>query len=215
MPPRVTRSTRDQSRTGFTSILEALLEALPGAAGAVLVDDLGECVDYAGVLESFELCVAAAHAQIELRQVAQCLDSHVGVVHSISMCARRRSYVVCNMVDNYVLIVVYIAAAPLVIKSRALAQAAYDIRIEAGWDVSSSLEPTVEGWMRLQVQARPHDKWVPQRVFINDKWQRVVVLGTAMDLDEGEKGFRVRTETGRELTLVREITGCWFCDMRL
>lgn len=215
MPPRVTRATRDQSRTGFTSILEVLLEALPGAAGAVLVDDLGECVDYAGVLDSFELCVAAAHAQIELRKITHCLDEHVGVVQSMSICARRRSYVVCNMVDNYVLIVVYVATAPLVIKSRALAQAAYDIRVEAGWEVSSSLEPTVEGWTRLQVQARPHDKWVPRRVYINNQWQRVVVLGTAMDLDEGEKGFRVRTEMGRELTVVRETTGHWFCDMRL
>ena len=45
---------RDTEPTGFTQILQNLIEALPGVAGAALVDELGECVDYAGVLEEMK-----------------------------------------------------------------------------------------------------------------------------------------------------------------
>lgn len=211
MAGRYDPAKRDQGRTGFTRILEQLLTSLPGAGGIALVDELGECVDYAGVLDSFDLRLAAAHGQLELLQSCERLSPHLGPVSSISFCAHRRSYVAWRFVEHYTLIVVYVAAAPLVLTTRALVQAECDMREEGGWALPSS----VERWVMLEVQARPHDRWKPQRVNFNGAWMKVNVIGAMTELNEGEWGFRVRTETGRELTLVREVTGNWFADIRL
>ncbi len=71
--PRIERSDppppRDQETTSFTDILRRLLRATSGARAAALVDFEGETVDYAGVLDPFELRIAAAHWQIVLAQL--------------------------------------------------------------------------------------------------------------------------------------------------
>ena len=53
-------TARDQAETAFTAILASLVERVPGAHAAALVDAEGETVDYAGDGEPFFLRVAAA-----------------------------------------------------------------------------------------------------------------------------------------------------------
>jgi hypothetical protein len=36
-----------------------------------------------------------------------------------------------------------------------------------------------------------------------------------MGLRAGERGFRVRLDSGAEVTLVREPSGCWYADAAL
>jgi hypothetical protein len=61
---------RLQERSVFTQILDRLVRLSPGAVGAALADREGECVDYAGFVDPFEIKVAAAHWQIVLTTVA-------------------------------------------------------------------------------------------------------------------------------------------------
>ena len=63
-------SERVQLVTPFTRILEQLVNACPGALGAAFVDAEGETVDYAGVIDSFTIKVAAAHLRILLHEIA-------------------------------------------------------------------------------------------------------------------------------------------------
>jgi hypothetical protein len=210
MPGRHDPPERDQGTTGFTFILENLIEALPGVAGAALVDELGECVDYAGVLEAYEIRLVSAHMQIELRNAMQGALAQVGRVRSLTICAHRRSYTALTLIEEYNLILVFTGGAPLSVSSRAIAQAEYDIRLEGGWEPPVDLER----WIHLHVDARPHDKWRPHRVEFANAWHDVVVIGTVVGLVDGERGFRVRTGSGEEMTLVRERSGHWYADVR-
>ena len=210
MPFRRELPERDQEPTGFTLILQNILDALPGAAGAALVDEWGECVDYAGVLGPFEIRVAAAHLEIELRKVNEGLQDRLGQVLSLTVCAHKRTYIAHAVLEGYILILVFTGGAPLRVSSRAIAQAEYDIRLEGGW----APPPDMERWVHLEVDARPHDRWRPRRVMLANEWQRVDVIGTVVGLAEGERGFRVQTERGAEMTLVRERLGHWYADVR-
>lgn len=210
MPGRHDLPQRDVAKTGFTEILENLLEALPGAAGVALADELGECVDYAGVLEPYEVRLASAHMQIELRNAHQELEDKIGAVRAMAVCAHKRTFIAQALLEGYILILVFTGGAPLCISSRALAQAEYDIRLEGGWDPP----PDIERWIHLHVDARPHDRWRPRRVRLADVWYFVEVIGAVVGLADGERGFRVRTDKGAEMTLVRERLGHWYADVR-
>ena len=201
---------REHYATGFTRILQNLIQALPGVAGAALVDEMGESVDYAGVLDSFEIRLAAAHVQIELRNAGRMLlDTH-GVVRFLTTYAQKRTYLAMRIVNEYCLILIFVGGGHSNLSTRALAQAEFDIRIEAGWGTSPDIEP----WVRLKVDARPHDRWRPCRVQVAGAWQDVEVIGCVVGLSDGERGFRVRTRTGAEMTLIRERQGHWYTDVR-
>ena len=43
-------------------------------------------------------------------------------------------------------------------------------------------------------------------------WHEVQVIGRVAGLLRGERGYRVRTEDGAEMTLVRERLGRWYAD---
>ena len=55
---------RDQRESAFTAILTDLVERVPGARCAALVDRDGETVDYGGRGSPYEMRVAAAHLRI-------------------------------------------------------------------------------------------------------------------------------------------------------
>ena len=201
---------REQDTTGFTRILQKLVDVLPGATGAALVDDLGECVDYAGILDAYEVRLVAAHAQIELRNAAVQLQSAFGLVRGISIHAQKRSLISLRIVEEYTLALVYTGGNPTTPSPRALSQAEYEIRLEGGWEPP----PDMERWIHLLVDARPFNKWRPCRVQFAGEWHAVEVIGTVVGLMDGERGFRVRTDNGAEMTLVRERLGHWYADVR-
>lgn len=210
MPGRFDLPARDQEPTGFTQILQNIIDALPGAAAAALVDEWGECVDYAGVLAPFEIRIAAAHMQIELRNANEGLGSNLGLITAMTVCGQRRTFAAYHLIEDYFLVLVFTGGAPLRISQRALSQARYDMRVEGGWEPP----PDMERWIHLHVDAKPHDRWRPRRVQLAGAWHEVDVIGAVVGLAEGERGFRVRTGSGAEMTLVRERLGHWYADVR-
>ena len=58
----------------------------------------------------------------------------------------------------------------------------------------------------------PADRRRPRRVFLGGTWEDLEVMGAVVGLGRGERGYRVRTSSGEELTLVRERLGRWYAD---
>ena len=82
---------RDMDATAFARILHDLIARLPGAFACALVDLGGETVDYAGVVDPFDVKVAAAHMRIILND----LDEYgaLGEPRWIVLRGERRSFV--------------------------------------------------------------------------------------------------------------------------
>ncbi len=201
---------RDQGRSAFSQILQNLLEATPGALGAALVDGTGEAVDYAGPLEPFDIKVAAAHMQLELRKASVALIAWSGPIRELVVRATGRAYAVRALPDGYYLIVVLGRCAGFGISPRAISQAEFDLRAEAGWRPPRG----AERWVHARVEPSSEDRRRPKRVHLWGEWFDVEVIGTIMGLKRGERGYRVRTPRGAELTLVRERLGRWYADAR-
>ena len=178
----------------FASILSALIERVPGAYAASLVDVLGESVDYAGVVEPFDVKVAAAHFRLILQELER--FGQLGTPTSLTVRGERRTIVAMQLPDGYALVVLLRRRAGFAASSRAYAVCIRALAAEAGWDLVKE-----RAWHPVAV--RINDRKRP--VLVND--QPVVVMGAIV----GETGFRVRVGE-RELTLVRESGGNWYAD---
>jgi len=199
---------RDQDRSGFTAILERLVTATPAAQAAILVDQLGETVDYAGDYDPFDLKVTAAHWQIVMAQIALSL---FGPVRQITVRSRLRSYVLRQLDDAYVIVLIVHRSAAFGGSERALKEAEARLRTEAGWPD----DPGPTRWYSVDVQTDPADRHRPARLRIASGWATLEVMGAMMGLPAHEKGFRVRLPSGAETILVRERLGRWFADQYL
>ncbi len=197
---------RDQEPSIFTTILERLVAATPGAVGTALVDYEGETVDYAGYLEAFDLKVTAAHWQIVLAETAEA--EKIGPIRQITVRARTKSYVLRRIHDHYALILILHPHAAFAVSERALQEAASRISREAGWTMPQG----TTRWSCVQVQTEPNDRKRPLLVRVSDAWQPVEVMGALVGLKPTERGFRVRLPSGAEMMLVRERLGRWFAD---
>jgi hypothetical protein len=202
---------RDQDASSFARILQNLIDATPGALGAVFVDGTGESVDYAGSLDAFDVRVAGAHMQLEFRKAREGLPVSFGELQQITVRARHRSYVIRQLPEGYMVIMVMGRCAGFGVSPRAIAQAEFDLRAEGGWQPPKG----EERWVHARVQATDYDRRRPGRVFLGDSWHDVQVIGRVAGLMRGERGYRVRTEDGAEMTLVRERLGRWYADIVL
>lgn len=208
MRKRAKAPAREHERTAFTRILENVIAATPGARGATLVDELGESVDYAGEMDPFDIRVAGAHLQLEKRIASESVAAQLGPVRSIVVKAQRRSLIVVSLVDGYDLVVVVGRCGPFGLSERARKQAEHDIRIEGGWQPPKG----IDRWSLAQVKAKRAERWRPRELLFRGRWHRLEVIGAVVGLARGERGYRVRTEDGAEMTLVRETIGRWFAD---
>lgn len=198
--PSRTPPARDVDATPFTPILDELLARIPGAYAAALVDGEGEAVDYAGIAAPFDVRVAAAHLQIMLRQVGD-----YGVLGSprwIIVRGAKKTVVVHALPDGYALAVLLRRRAGFTASRRAFASCERALAKEAGWP-----EPEGRAWYAVDVEIDARGR--PKRVVPNVELE---VLGSVVGLSLRERGFRVRTADGIELTLVREARSCWYAD---
>jgi hypothetical protein len=203
-PPITTRD--GQQRTGFTSSLEALVETSAGCIAAVLVDEEGETVDYAGRLAPYDIKLAAAHFQIVLREL--CNVAPTGGVRAVVVRAQHASYLARLLFGGYVLVLVCTPEGAFEISARALRQVEMELSREADWPPDDGAQP---GWLRVYVSLGPSG--APLELWLRGGARvRVAVLGSAVGLAEFERGYRVRTAAGSELTLVREPNGTWYVD---
>jgi hypothetical protein len=113
--------------------------------------------------------------------------------------------------DGYALALLLRPRSGFTISMRALRACTRALTVEAGWTAPRG---TAErAWFPVMVEAdrrgRPVRVWARGR---EDDPVTVEVLGALMGLAVRERGFRVRTGDGRELTLVCEPRRRWYAD---
>lgn len=200
---------RDTEPTAFTTILEQLVERVAGAVAAALVDSLGETVDYAGRGDPFDLKIAAAHLQILLRSLGEVTG--VGEPRWLVIRGALRSVAASALPDGYVLVVLLRPRAAFTISTRALKVCTRALAEEAGWtslELAQSDGVKQRSWFFTKVETDRRGR----PTFVGESRTSVEVIGAVMGLSVRERGFRVRTVQGSELTLVREPRQRWYAD---
>ncbi len=190
---------RDTDATAFSLILAELLERVPGAYAAALVDAEGETVDYAGHGDPFDVRVAAAHLQLVLQGIGRW--GGLGEPRWVVVRGHKKSVAASVLPDGYALALLLRPRAAFAISTRALKVCTRALAAEAGWtDLELRDGVKQRSWFAVSVETDPRGR--PVRVGANGVV--VEVLGAVMGLAVRERGFRVRTLEGTELTLVRE-----------
>jgi hypothetical protein len=198
---------RDTDATPFTAILDALIQRIAGAYAAALVDSLGETVDYAGRGEPFDLRVSAAHLQIILASLER--FGALGEPRWIVLRGARKSIAASVLPDGYVLVLLLRPRAAFTISTRALKVCTRALAEEAGWtDLEKRDGVKQRSWFDVPVDTDRRGR----PTHVGTKRVAVEVLGAVMGLSIRERGFRVRTAEGSELTLVREPGRRWYAD---
>jgi hypothetical protein len=206
-PRRRRVAHRDQDRTPFAAILEQLVTGCTGALGAALVDAEGEAVDYAGVLDAFDVKVAAAHLRILLHEAAQSPAFGERTREIIARAATRTLFIRA-LADGYALVLV-LGRGAFAPSRRAVVGAERALAREAGWDAPPDRDAK---WYPVEVETSPRDRRRPSRMRAGAEWQAIEVMGSLVGLRGRERGFRVRLRSGAEMTLVREPFGRWYAD---
>lgn len=204
-------AARDQSDSPFSAILAQLCDNT-GALAAALVDAEGETVDYAGLLEPYEIKVAAAEWRLVLRVVHESRLPGFRNVSSITVRARGRTYLIESMPDGYA-VALRLPRHCFNVSRRALAQALRELGGEAGIELPEAR--TQLNWARVFVRTPDHEKQHrPDAIWLGDRWSPITILGRyqARDLARNERGYLARLVTGAEVFLVREPLGIWFID---
>jgi hypothetical protein len=193
---------RDTDETPFTAILALLLTRIPGAYGAALVDGEGETVDYSGTSDPFDLRIAAAHVQLLLQAVGRV--GAFGEPRFIVVRGTEKSILMRALPEGYALSILLRRRAGFsdLASRRALSACERLLAKEAGWTVPKP------SWAAVEVlddsRGRP--------ITLGARRLHVEVMGALVGLPRGERGFRVRTNEGDELTVVREPNGVWYAD---
>jgi len=186
--------------------LADLVARTPGTLAVAIVGEDGETVDYAGHLPPFDAKVAAAHIRIILGDLE--LRPKLGSARLLVVRGEKLSFFARPLPDGYALVLIRgrrsfgVSPRPLEVCHRALVR-------EAGWP-----EDPVDrrSWFDVDValdeRARPRDV----AGFGTAERHRVTILGAIAGVARREKGFRVRLETGVEVTLAREPGNYWYAD---
>jgi hypothetical protein len=201
---------RDQAVSNFSATLLRLCETT-GAAGAALVDPLGETVDYAGYLEPYALKVMAAELRIILDVVRAAKKPGFDQVHEFVVRARHKSFALVGLAEGYAL-VLELPRNAFSFSRRAVGEAVRELELEAGLP-SSRLTHAGDRWSKLEVQTVPGDRRRPLAVWFQGSWRPVSILGRYY-LEHRRRGcavgYRARLASGHEFALVREPMGLWF-----
>lgn len=204
-------AARDQSDSPFSAILAQLCDNT-GALAAALVDAEGETVDYAGLLDPYEIKVAAAEWRLVLRVVHESRLPGFRNVSSITVRARGRTYLIESMPDGYA-VALRLPRHCFNVSRRALAQALRELGGEAAIELPEAR--TQLNWARVFVRTPDREKQHrPDAIWLGDRWSPITILGRyqARDLARNERGYLARLVTGAEVFLVREPLGIWFID---
>jgi hypothetical protein len=205
-------AVRDQSDSAFSAILGRLCDDC-GALAAAFVDPEGETVDYAGLLEPYEIKVVAAEWRIVLAVVHESRLPGFHNVKSITVRATSRSYFIEAMPDGYA-IALRLPRHCFNVSRRAMSQAVRELAREAALTRPEARAEV--HWARVRVRtpdsSRPLRR--PDAIWMGDAWSPLTILGRyqARDLSRSELGYLARLSSGAEVFLVREPLGVWFID---
>lgn len=207
---------RDQAASSFALILEQLLDAVPFVRGACLFDSEGETVDYAGELEPFDMKITAATFQIVIAELRDC--ARLSITHELCISTPKAGYVIRILDESYSLLLIVRPLGTFAVSKRVLEETEARVLDEAGMPITR-----VPEWYRVEVEAAPR-VGRPRRVRPiapigadnqDPPWLDVDVLGAVVGLRSREKGFRIRLNSGLEVTLLRESRHLWFVDERI
>jgi hypothetical protein len=205
-------AVRDQSDSAFSAILARLCDDC-GALAAALVDPEGETVDYAGLLEPYEIKVVAAEWRIVLAVVHESRLPGFHNVRSITVRAKSRSYFIEAMPDGYA-IALRLPRHCFNVSRRALSQASRELAREAALTRPEARAEV--HWVRVRVRTPASSRLLrrPDAIWVDDEWSPLTILGRyqARDLSRSELGYLARLASGAEVFLVREPLGVWFID---
>ena len=122
---------------------------------------------------------------------------------------KRKSVAASVLPDGYALALLLRPRAAFSISTRALKVCTRALAAEAGWtDLEQRDGVKQRSWFPVVVETDHRGR--PTRIGANSVI--VEVLGAVMGLAVRERGFRVRTHEGTELTLVREPQQRWYAD---
>jgi len=122
---------REQVPTIFAAVLRRLVRAIPGAVGAAFCDLEGECIDYYGDVDPFDLKIAGAQLAPMHDEVARRLGGFLGapLVH---LRGERASYLYVPVSVDYYLVALLSAYASWWEALDDVTAARDDLRKEAG-----------------------------------------------------------------------------------
>lgn len=204
-------SERVQLITPFTRILEQLVRACPGALGAAFVDAEGETVDYAGVIDSFAIKVAAAHMRILLHETARLPALGGESARDLLLRGQRRTFFIRAMAEGYA-VVILLSRGACSVSERALQVAERRLTLEAALP-SRFRRRGQTIWYPADVETNRRDRRRPETVRLGMNWEPLdAIMGSVAGLPPREIGFRVRLQSGAELTLIREPGSHWYTD---
>jgi hypothetical protein len=207
-PQRRARSAstppRDMDASSFQQILSDLVERIPGAYGASLVDSEGESVDYAGQVTPFDVRLAGAHWRIVIDDISR---TFLGRPGWLAIRGSSKSFLTCTLPDEYALVVLLKRRAGFGSASRALSACVRALHAEARWPLAAPSRH----WSPVKVTCDSRRR--PCRISAAEGTSYAVeVIGSVVGLAKRDRGFRVRLDSGKEVTLVREPRDYWYAD---
>lgn len=198
---------RDQNETEFTEMLRAMRVAVPEIQVALFVDDEGECIDYVSTLEPYEAKVLGAQMHNAQRQFEQTDPAKVraGYHFGLEVACGLHEVWARRINEDYVIVLRTAGCFEHDSLRSALVQTCIAFRALVGLDT-----PTWEpAGVPVDVETREAVGWAYAPVSFRDQGQLVAVsdvIGRWTEPVAGEETvcFRVRTEEGREVTLVHD-----------
>jgi len=183
------------------------------ALGVALVDAQGETVDYAAMLDPFDVKVAAAEWRIVLKLVRSSNVALWSGARQMIVRSQRKTFATIALEEGYAIVLVMHRHA-FAISGRALGEAVRELSREAGLSLPAGFDDGSERWSRVDVRTLDDDPRRPQAIWHRGAWHDVVILGhySARSKLGTELGYRARLRSGAELTIVREPLGRWYVD---
>ena len=127
------RPKRHEALTGFTPLLWRVVDTVPGAVAAALVDEEGETVDFAGDIDGEQIRLAGAYMGIFLNRFSMTKTmGRLGPMVEIRLRAQHGQFVSRPLGLGYQVTVLLEATATLPKLDDALDLALVALRLEAG-----------------------------------------------------------------------------------
>ena len=208
MDRRAPEGPRDELETAFTPILRRVWTEVSSVLSAAFVDHEGECIDYVSSLDAFEAKVSAAHATMLFEQL-RTRQQKLGLAEPVMLMigATRRELWARRVTEEHLLVAISAQGAESGGIAPVLERAAAEFRREVGaelppWEPSPPLEVVLRaavGWPYAPASFTE----AGMSVVVSDVLGRWTEHPEAPEIEE-RTCFRVRTDDGRELTLVHD-----------
>lgn len=88
----------------FKTLLNALVERVPGAQGAIIADWEGESVEHVGIMDDYDLKVIGAHKGVILQHMREVVDRLGDDLKEIVITTRQAQTLIMPVTEDYYLV---------------------------------------------------------------------------------------------------------------